>query len=181
MVKHNNNISTGHFRKHWQSFVKTWFSQPAKKIRRKNKRIGKKKNFCNNFAYFKKFFPLVHCPTRMYNMKIRFGRGFSLYEINKAKINKNYANSIGIKVDKRRRTKSLFEMYNSKRLVDYLKKILLLNKKDKKENKKYDKIYPLDIQSFTKKKLINSGDFSQVFKNFLEENNFSEKNFQFNQ
>ena len=37
MVKHNNVIPNGHFKKHWQNYVKTWFNQPARKERR---RIG---------------------------------------------------------------------------------------------------------------------------------------------
>lgn len=38
MVKHNNVVPNGHFRKHWQNYVKTWFNQPARKTRR---RVGK--------------------------------------------------------------------------------------------------------------------------------------------
>nr|DAD24174.1 TPA_asm: hypothetical protein HUJ06_025637 [Nelumbo nucifera] len=38
MVKHNNVVPNGHFKKHWQNYVKTWFNQPARKTRR---RIGK--------------------------------------------------------------------------------------------------------------------------------------------
>lgn len=38
MVKHNNVVPNGHFRKHWQNYVKTWFNQPARKVRR---RLGK--------------------------------------------------------------------------------------------------------------------------------------------
>jgi large subunit ribosomal protein L13e len=37
MVKHNNVIPNGRFKKHWQNYVKTWFNQPARKQRR---RIG---------------------------------------------------------------------------------------------------------------------------------------------
>lgn len=37
MVKHNNVIPNGHFKKHWQNYVRTWFNQPARKTRR---RIG---------------------------------------------------------------------------------------------------------------------------------------------
>ena len=39
MVKHNNVVPNGHFKKHWQNYVKTWFNQPARKTRR---RIGRK-------------------------------------------------------------------------------------------------------------------------------------------
>ncbi|KAK3429737.1 hypothetical protein EUGRSUZ_E01228 [Eucalyptus grandis] len=35
MVKHNNVVPNGHFRKHWQNYVETWFNQPARKARRR--------------------------------------------------------------------------------------------------------------------------------------------------
>lgn len=35
-MKHNNVIPSGHFRKHWQNYVRTWFNQPARKTRRRN-------------------------------------------------------------------------------------------------------------------------------------------------
>lgn len=34
-MKHNNVIPNGHFKKHWQNYVKTWFNQPARKARRR--------------------------------------------------------------------------------------------------------------------------------------------------
>lgn len=34
MVKHNNVVPNGHFKKHWQNYVKTSFNQPARKTRR---------------------------------------------------------------------------------------------------------------------------------------------------
>jgi large subunit ribosomal protein L13e len=36
MVRHNNVIPNGHFKKKWQFRVKTWFNQPARKLRRRN-------------------------------------------------------------------------------------------------------------------------------------------------
>ncbi|KAL3738572.1 hypothetical protein ACJRO7_020013 [Eucalyptus globulus] len=46
MVKHNNVVPNnvvpnGHFRKHWQNYVVTWFNQPARKARR---RLARQKN-----------------------------------------------------------------------------------------------------------------------------------------
>jgi large subunit ribosomal protein L13e len=35
MVKHNNVIPNGHFKKKWQFRVRTWFNQPARKLRRR--------------------------------------------------------------------------------------------------------------------------------------------------
>nr|UXY88501.1 60S ribosomal protein L13 [Cryptomonas curvata] len=153
MVKHNNKISNGHFRKHWQSFVKTWFDQPANKRRRRIERLSKEKIHFSNSSIVNKFRPLVHCPTHMHNMKIRFGRGFSLNEITKAKIGKGYSNSMGINIDKRRRKNNLFENYNIKRLTEYLEKIVILKKKDKKCFDKPSKIYSILNKNFYKKKI----------------------------
>lgn len=41
MVKHNNEIPHQHFRKEWQVRVKTWFNQPARKLRRRTTRAKK--------------------------------------------------------------------------------------------------------------------------------------------
>jgi ribosomal L13e-like protein len=41
MVKHNNVVPNGHFRKRWQVRVKTWFNQPAQKKARRTKRLEK--------------------------------------------------------------------------------------------------------------------------------------------
>lgn len=35
MVKHNNVLPNAHFKKKWGKFVRTWFNQPARKIRRR--------------------------------------------------------------------------------------------------------------------------------------------------
>lgn len=165
MVKHNNKISNGHFRKHWQSFVKTWFDQPANKKRRRIERLSKEKISFFDSSIINKFRPLVHCPTHMHNMKIRFGRGFSLNEITKAKIGKGYSNSIGINIDKRRRKNNLFENYNIKRLNEYLEKIVILKKKDKKCFDKSIKIYSILNKNFYKKKSIY---FNEEFKQIIE-------------
>lgn len=34
-MKHNNVVPNGHFKKHWQNYVRTWFNQPARKERRR--------------------------------------------------------------------------------------------------------------------------------------------------
>ena len=36
MVKHNNVVPNQHFKKKWQLHVRTWFNQPARKLRRRN-------------------------------------------------------------------------------------------------------------------------------------------------
>ena len=39
MTKHNNVIPNQHFKKKWQFYVKTWFNQPARKVRRRNGKL----------------------------------------------------------------------------------------------------------------------------------------------
>ena len=41
MAKHNNQTFNSHFRKHWIRNVKTWFDQPANKLRRRINRQNK--------------------------------------------------------------------------------------------------------------------------------------------
>jgi large subunit ribosomal protein L13e len=35
MVAYNNQVPNAHFHKKWQFYVKTWFNQPARKLRRR--------------------------------------------------------------------------------------------------------------------------------------------------
>ena len=35
-MKHNNVVPNQHFKKHWAGMVRTWFNQPARKLRRRN-------------------------------------------------------------------------------------------------------------------------------------------------
>ncbi|PWA73920.1 ribosomal protein L13e [Artemisia annua] len=103
MVKHNNVIPNGHFKKHWQNYVKTWFNQPARKTRRRNARQAKAvKVFPRPAGRLR---PQVHGQTLKYNMKLREGRGFSLEELKAAGIPKKLAPTIGIAVDHRRRNR----------------------------------------------------------------------------
>lgn len=81
MVRHNNVIPNSRlFRKKWQEKVRTWFNQPARKLRRRNARVEKAK------AVFPRptagaLRPVVHGQTVKYNMKKRAGRGFTLEEL----------------------------------------------------------------------------------------------------
>ncbi|GJV38077.1 retrotransposon-related protein [Tanacetum coccineum] len=84
MVKHNNVIPNGHFNKHWQNYVRTWFNQPARKTRRRNARQAKAvKDFSRPAG---KLRPQVHGQTLKYNMKLRERRGFSLEELKDGRI-----------------------------------------------------------------------------------------------
>ncbi|KAG7014861.1 hypothetical protein SDJN02_22491, partial [Cucurbita argyrosperma subsp. argyrosperma] len=118
-MKHNNVIPSGHFRKHWQNYVRTWFNQPARKTRRRNARQEKAvKNFPRPTAGPLR--PIVHGQTLKYNMKVRAGRGFSLEELKAAGIPKKLAPTIGIAVDHRRRNRSLESLQaNVQRLKTY--------------------------------------------------------------
>lgn len=119
MVKHNNVVPNGHFKKHWQNYVKTWFNQPARKKRR---RIARQKKAVKIFPRptAGPLRPIVHGQTQKYNMKVRAGRGFSLEELKAAGIPKKLAPTIGISVDHRRRNRSLESLQaNVQRLKTY--------------------------------------------------------------
>ncbi|KAG0457602.1 hypothetical protein HPP92_022759 [Vanilla planifolia] len=95
MVKHNNVVPNGHFKKHWQNYVRTWFNQPARKTRR---RIARQKKAVKIFPRPTSgpLRPVVQCPTRKYNMKSRAGKGFTLEELKAAGIPRKLAPTIGI-------------------------------------------------------------------------------------
>jgi large subunit ribosomal protein L13e len=125
MVRHNNVIPNQHFHKKWQFYVKTWFNQPARKTRRQNARAEKAKRvFPRPVAGSLR--PIVHGQTVRYNMKKRYGRGFTLDELKEAGIAKKLAPTIGIAVDHRRRNRSLESLQaNVARLKAYKSKLVL--------------------------------------------------------
>merc|ERR1712241_1267306 len=126
--KHNNVIQNAHFKKDWQNRVKTWFDQPARKIRRANNRKAKAAKVAPRPTATLK--PIVRCPTIKYNKKQRLGRGFTLEEIKAAGLNKNFARTIGIAIDYRRRNKSVESLQkNVQRLKEYRSKLILFPKK----------------------------------------------------
>ncbi|KAL8496000.1 hypothetical protein ACS0TY_019931 [Phlomoides rotata] len=131
-MKHNNVIPNGHFRKHWQNYVKTWFNQPARKTRR---RIARQKKAIKIFPRptAGPLRPIVHCQTLKYNMKVRAGKGFSLEELKAAGIAKKLAPTIGISVDHRRRNSSLegFQT-NVQRLKTYKAKLVVFPRRARK-------------------------------------------------
>ncbi|CAD5173804.1 60S ribosomal protein L13-1 [Musa acuminata AAA Group] len=125
MVKHNNVVPNGHFKKHWQNYVKTWFSQPARKTRR---RIARQKKAVKIFPRPTSgpLCPIVQCQTLKYNMKSRAGRGFTLEELKAAGIPKKLAPTIGIAVDHRRKNRSLEGLQaNVQRLKTYKAKLVI--------------------------------------------------------
>jgi len=125
MPSRNHAIQNIHFHKDWQERVRTWFNQPARKVRRRTARAAKA------IRVFPRpvqgpLRPVVHAPTKRYNMKVRYGRGFTLEEIREAGINKHQALSIGISVDYRRRNKTDKSLKaNVQRLKQYKSKLVL--------------------------------------------------------
>ncbi|KAL7145995.1 hypothetical protein ABFS83_06G011600 [Erythranthe nasuta] len=132
MVKHNNVVPSGHFRKHWQNYVKCWFNQPARKTRR---RAARQKKAVKIFPRPTdgRIRPVVHCQTLKYNMKLRAGKGFSLEELKAAGIPKKLAPTVGISVDHRRRNRSLegFQT-NVQRLKMYKAKLVVFPRRNNK-------------------------------------------------
>jgi len=124
----NHQIPNAHFKKKWHNVigkvnpmggVKTWFNQPARKVRRRNARAAKAA------AVFPRpasgpLRPVVRGQTVKYNMKRREGRGFTLEELKEAGIPAKFARTIGIAVDSRRRNRSLESLQdNVNRLKAY--------------------------------------------------------------
>jgi large subunit ribosomal protein L13e len=134
-IKHNNQISNGHYRKYWQKYVKCWFNQPARAIRRRSKRAEKaKRTFPRPTAGLLR--PVVHPPTQRYNYKVRLGRGFTLDELKAAGIPRKQALSIGISVDHRRKNRCTESLQtNVERLKTYKSKLLLFPLRQNKPKK----------------------------------------------
>jgi large subunit ribosomal protein L13e len=131
-MKHNNVIPNGHFKKHWQNYVRTWFNQPARKTRR---RVARQKKAVKIFPRptAGPLRPIVHGQTLKYNMKVRAGRGFSLEELKAAGIPKKLAPTIGISVDHRRRNHSLEGLQtNVQRLKTYKAKLVVFPRRARK-------------------------------------------------
>lgn len=131
-MKHNNVIPNGHFKKHWQNYVRTWFNQPARKTRR---RVARQKKAATIFPRptAGSLRPIVHGQTLKYNMKVRAGRGFSLEELKAAGIPKKLAPTIGIAVDHRRRNRSLEGLQrNVQRIKTYKAKLVIFPRVAKK-------------------------------------------------
>jgi len=125
-------IPNGHFHKDWQKYVKTWFNQPARKVRRHNRRLKKAREAAPRPAAGP-LRPVVRCPTVRYQTKVRAGRGFTLEEVKRAGLSKYYARTIGIAVDHRRRNRSLESLQqNVQRLKEYRSKLILFPLNSKK-------------------------------------------------
>jgi ribosomal protein L13E len=121
----NQAVSNIHFCKDWKVRVHTWFKQPFRKMRRHATRVQKAKQvFPSTIVAFK---PSVHCMTQRYNYKLRLGKGFTLKELQYARINPRLAKTVGISVDARRLNKSReCLMRNVRRLKGYMSRLVVL-------------------------------------------------------
>ena len=132
MPKRNNVIPNAHFHKHWQERVRVWLDQPARKLRRRQARAKKARRvFPRPVQGLLR--PAVHPPTIKYNMRLRFGRGFTFDELKAAGFNRLEARNIGVSVDHRRRNRSeeTFRA-NVQRLKTYKAKLVVFPRKTKK-------------------------------------------------
>jgi large subunit ribosomal protein L13e len=135
MVRHNNVIPNQHFHKKWERRVRTWFDQPAQKKVRANKRKAKAQAASPRPAAGS-LKPVVHCPTKKYSGKIKYGRGFTLQELKEAGITAAFARTIGISVDHRRTNKSQESLdTNVERLKEYQSRLVLFPRKGAKGKK----------------------------------------------
>jgi large subunit ribosomal protein L13e len=131
MVKHNNVIPNVHLRKHWQTNVRVWLNQAARKKRRLQARRAKASS--NGPRPIDNLRPLVNCTTIRYNHRQRNGRGFTLQEIKAAGLGVNFARSIGISVDHRRKNRSQESLdRNKQRLQHYVNNLVLFSRNEKK-------------------------------------------------
>ena len=129
LVLHQN-----HFRKDWQSRVRTWFDQPGRKLRRRQAR--KEKAAKLGVRPLTLLRPAVRAQTVRYNRKIREGRGFTLAELKEAGIGKKEARGVGIVVDHRRRNLSEEgKKLNVERLKAYKSKLIVFPRKAGKPKK----------------------------------------------
>ncbi|KAJ3386552.1 60S ribosomal protein L13 [Lobulomyces angularis] len=134
-MKHNQLLPNQHFRKDWQTRVKTWFNQPGRKVRRRENR-QKKASLIAPRPLDGLLRPAVRCQTVKYNTKVRKGRGFTLEELKEAGVRRKEAKSIGISVDHRRKNRSQESLnLNVQRLKEYKSKLILFPKKANKPKK----------------------------------------------
>ncbi|RDX55757.1 60S ribosomal protein L13 [Polyporus arcularius HHB13444] len=132
--RHNNVLHANHFRKDWQSRVRTWFDQPGRKLRRRQARQTKAAKL--GVRPLTLLRPAVRAQTVRYNRKVREGRGFTLAELKEAGIGKKEARGVGIVVDHRRRNLSEEgKAVNVERLKAYKARLIVFPRNAKKPKK----------------------------------------------
>lgn len=127
-MRHNNALPNNHFKKTALRF-KTWFDQPAKKAKRSQMRKQKAEKVYP--MPVEKLRPIVRCTSIRYNIKQRLGRGFTPEECRAAELDYNYARTIGIAVDMRRKNmnKETFDE-NVERLKLYTSRLTFYKNKE---------------------------------------------------
>ena len=130
MVKHNNVIPNVHLRKHWQRNVRVWLNQAGRKSRRLQARRARAAAIAPR--PLDRLRPAVRCQTIRYNHRPRLGKGFTLAEIKSVGLGVEFAKSIGIAVDHRRKNRSQegFES-NKARLTNYISRLVLQPRHEK--------------------------------------------------
>jgi large subunit ribosomal protein L13e len=130
MVKHNNVIPNNHFRKHWQRNVRVWLNQSQRKHRRLIARRSKAASLSPR--PIEALRPAVRCQTIRYNHRARLGRGFTLAEVKAAGLGVQFARSVGISVDHRRKNRNQESLeLNKNRLLAYVNKLVLFPRNEK--------------------------------------------------
>ena len=130
MVKHNNVIPNNHFRKHWQRNVRVWLNQSQRKHRRLIARRAKAASLSPR--PIEALRPAVRCQTIRYNHRARLGRGFTLAEVKAAGLGVQFARSVGISVDHRRKNRNQESLeLNKNRLLAYVNKLVLFPRNEK--------------------------------------------------
>ena len=124
MVKHNNVVPNGHFKKDWMHYVKTWFNQAGRKQRRRSARSLKLAKSAPN--PLKAVRPQVQGQSLRYCSKTKKGKGFSLQEIKNAGLTAQFARTIGVRVDHRRRNKSAETLQRNVKTLEFYKSKLTL-------------------------------------------------------
>ncbi|KZP16795.1 ribosomal protein L13e [Athelia psychrophila] len=129
--RHNNILHANHFRKDWQSRVRTWFDQPGRKLRRRTARQAKASVL--GVRPLTLLRPAVRAQTVRYNRKVREGRGFTFAELKEAGVGRKEARGVGIVVDHRRRNLSEEgKLINVERLKAYKERLIVFPRNAKK-------------------------------------------------
>ncbi|KAF0974014.1 hypothetical protein FDP41_006945 [Naegleria fowleri] len=124
MVSHNNAVPQSKWKKQWTNRTKLFFDQPAKAKKRQELRIKKAKNVFPRPTELLR--PVVRLSGRRYNRRVVLGRGFSVEELKQAGIPLQFAKTVGIAIDTRRRDLSEERLQaNVQRLQEYKQRIVL--------------------------------------------------------
>ncbi|KAF9762592.1 60S ribosomal protein L13 [Nosema granulosis] len=121
-MRNNNAVPKNH--RNTMKRVKEWHNQKDRAERRAHTRVVKAKQVYPRPT--EKLRPIVRCPTVRYNTKQRLGRGFTPEECQAAGLDYNYARTIGISVDNRRRNmnKETFDL-NVERIKTYVSRLTI--------------------------------------------------------